>query len=273
VPVARSSAGDIEYLITGSGAPATVFVPGLAMSIPDTRPFGSGVAGTKAFLHLRGHGGSTAPDVDDLPAWTYDALADDVAAVADDVAARQALGVSLGAGALLALAVREPQRFTRLVFALPAALDASTEELVTQERAESNAQAHRLADALDARDAVAVGQLLLQLQPAEVRARPDVRLWARRHADVLLSSPVARALRRLPRELPLTDATSLASLASLSIPVLVLAQRDDPRHPLVVAQRLAAALPRAQLEACDGSWLWTSREALRATVSAFLNAG
>ncbi len=273
MPVARSSAGDIEYLITGTGAPATVFVPGLAMSIPDTRPFGSGVDGTKAFLHLRGHGGSAAPPADDSLAWTYDALADDVAAVADDVVARHALGVSLGAGALLALALRQPQRFTRLVLALPAALDASTEVLVTQERDESIEQSQQLADALDARDAVAVGHLLLQLQPEAVRARPDVRLWSRRHADVLLSTPVARALRRLPSELPLTEATSASALATLAIPVLVLAQRDDVRHPLVVAQRLVAALPQARLEICDGSWLWTSRDSLRATVSTFLNAG
>jgi pimeloyl-ACP methyl ester carboxylesterase len=268
VPVAHSSAGEIEYLLTGTGTPATVFVPGLAMSITDTRPFGSGVNGTKAFLHLRGHGHSDAPELDDVDAWTYDALADDVASVAGDVGATQALGVSLGAGALLALAVREPQRFSALVLALPAALDDATEPLIGAARAASVAEAAALADALDARDAVSVTATLLALQPESVRARPDVRLWARRHADALLSTRVSRALRRLPAQVPLRDASQLATL---NVPVLVLAQRDDPRHPLVVAERLVDALPNAMLEVCDGSWLWTQRALLRERVSTFLN--
>jgi pimeloyl-ACP methyl ester carboxylesterase len=270
VPVAHSSAGEVEYLLTGAGAPATVFVPGLAMAIPDTRPFASGVNGTKAFLHLRAHGRSDAPELDDLDAWTYDALADDVAAVADAVSATQGLGVSLGAGTLLALAAREPGRFTSLVLALPAALDDATDALVADEREASIADAVALADALDARDAVAVTAALLALQPESARSRPDVRLWARRHADALMASRVSRALRRLPGQTPLRDASELATL---NLPVLVLAQRDDPRHPLLVAERLVDALPNAMLEVCDGAWLWTQRALLRERVSAFLNDG
>lgn len=270
MPVTRSSAGDVEYLVTGVGEPVTVFVPGLAMSIPDTRPFASGVPGTKAFLHVRGHGHSSAPEPDDRAAWTYEALADDVAAVADAVGATQGLGVSLGAGALLSLAVREPERFRRLVLALPAALDFATDELVRTERRRATDEARRLADALDARDAVTVAALLVATQPESVRERPDVRLWSRRHADVLLASPVARALRTLPGQVPVAD---VAVLASLETPVLVLAQRDDGRHPLAVAENLVAVLPNARLEICDGSWLWTGRDALRAVVSSFLTAG
>jgi hypothetical protein len=48
--------GDVEVLVTGSGSPVTVFGHGLAGSIAETRPFGSGVRGTRAFLHFRGHG-------------------------------------------------------------------------------------------------------------------------------------------------------------------------------------------------------------------------
>jgi len=270
VPIVQSSAGDVEYLVTGAGRPVTVFVPGLAMSIVDTRPFASGVAGTKAFLHLRGHGRSSAPAPDDAQAWTYEALADDVAAVADEVDARQGVGVSLGAGAVLALAVREPERFTRLVLALPATLDPATEASEHVERARGLEDAALLADALDAHDAVAVAGLLVALQPESVRSRPDVKLWSRRHADALLATSVSRALRTLPGQTPIVDASVLASL---EVPVLVLAQRDDWRHPLVVAENLAAVLPRAQLEVCDGSWLWSARDALRAAVSSFLSAG
>ncbi|MGH3716985.1 MAG: alpha/beta fold hydrolase, partial [Micromonosporaceae bacterium] len=97
--VERPGGVRLEYLVTGSGDPVTVFAHGLAGGIPDTRPLGSGVPGTKVFLHMRGHGGSSPL----TPDWQYADLAGDVAAVADATGATQALGVSLGAGALCRL--------------------------------------------------------------------------------------------------------------------------------------------------------------------------
>ncbi|MGH3736490.1 MAG: alpha/beta fold hydrolase, partial [Micromonosporaceae bacterium] len=109
----------LEYLVIGSGEPVTLFLHGLAGGIPDTRPLGSGVPGTKVFTHLRGHGGSSPL----TPGWGYADLAGDVAALADAVGATQALGVSLGAGALCRLLAGRPDRFARVVFFLPAVLD------------------------------------------------------------------------------------------------------------------------------------------------------
>ena len=111
--------GLIEFTTTGSGLPATVFAHGLTGSIETTRPFVSGVKGSRTFLHFRGYGASTAQETP----WTYPALADELRAVADHVGATQALGVSMGAGALCALLAHTPLRFERLVFVLPAALD------------------------------------------------------------------------------------------------------------------------------------------------------
>jgi pimeloyl-ACP methyl ester carboxylesterase len=54
--------GLLEFTTTGSGVPATVFAHGLAGSIQTTRPFGSGVRGSRTFMHFRGHGGSAAPE-------------------------------------------------------------------------------------------------------------------------------------------------------------------------------------------------------------------
>ena len=96
--------GALEVLTTGSGLPSTVFAHGLAGSIETTRPFGSGVSGSRTFFHFRGHGASAAPESD----WTYAALAGELEAVAGHVRATQALGVSMGAGALCALLEREP---------------------------------------------------------------------------------------------------------------------------------------------------------------------
>ena len=47
--------------MTGPGEPVTVFAHGLAGSIDETRPFGSGVRGSRVFLHFRGHGATSAP--------------------------------------------------------------------------------------------------------------------------------------------------------------------------------------------------------------------
>lgn len=250
----------VERLVTGSGTPVTVFAHGLGMSIPDTRPFGSGVSGSRVFLHLRGHGHSPAPPADQPKAWTYGALADDVAAVADDEGATRAVGVSLGAGALIALAGREPGRFERLVLAMPAALD-------RPRPADQVAAAAALADAVDAGDQPEISRLLIALQPPAARGRMDLRIWARRHADWLARTPVARALRTFPALAPLADP---GELAAVTAPVLVLAQRDDPVHPLAVAEQLAAALPDATLEVSDVPWIWGARDRLRAVVGGFL---
>lgn len=111
--------GGLEFTITGSGLPATVFAHGIDGSIETTRPFGSGVKGSRTFLHFRGYGASAASE----RPLTYAALENDLRAVADHVEATQAFGVSMGAGALCSLLAHTPLRFERLVFALPAVLD------------------------------------------------------------------------------------------------------------------------------------------------------
>jgi pimeloyl-ACP methyl ester carboxylesterase len=60
-------------------------------------------------------------------------------------------------------------------------------------------------------------------------------------------------------------------LAGVSARVLVLAQRDDPVHPVESAEYLAIALPNAHLVVSDVPWVWGGRSALRETVSGFLN--
>jgi pimeloyl-ACP methyl ester carboxylesterase len=253
----------LETLVTGSGAPVTLFLHGMASSIRDTRPFGSGVAGSRLFVHLRGHGRSLAPAAEDAAAWTYDALVDDVVGVCDDEQVTQALGVSFGAAVLLAAVAREPDRFRRLVLALPATID--------QPRpAEAVAAGHRLADAVEAGDQAEVARLLVQLQPPAVRRRMDVRTWARRQADWLSGSAVSRPLRTLSGLAPLSDA---ADLETVDVPVLVLAQANDPVHPVEVAEELAALLPNARLEVSDVPWLWGARDRTREVVGSFLSPG
>lgn len=196
--------GLLEFTTTGSGSPATVFAHGVTGSIETTRPFGSGVRGSRTFLHFRGYGASAAAETP----WTYAALADELRAVADHVGATQALGVSMGAGALCALLARTPLRFERLVFVLPAALDQP-----------------RTDDALD-------------------------------HLAMSAAVPV----------------TDRAVLAAVTAPALVIAQEQDPEHPVWVAEQLAAALPDAHLEVLPpGGILLRHRDVMRDLIGGFLS--
>ena len=149
----------LEFITTGSGSPATVFAHGLTGTIETTRPFGSGVKGSRTFINFRGHGPPAAPET----SWTYAALADELSAVADRVGATQALGVSMGAGALCSLLAHTPLRFERLVFVMPAVLDRPRTDDALDRLAE-------MALCVDHRDVEGLEALLLQEQPVAVNA-------------------------------------------------------------------------------------------------------
>ena len=250
---------DLQQIVTGSGAPVTLAAHGLGASIAETRPLLGGVTGTRVFYAARGHGASPLP----REAFDYAALGRDLEQVADEHRATRALGVSMGAGALLSLLSRLPERFQRVVLFLPAAIDRPrTDEAVRRVTA--------LADALEAADPAAVEQLVLDELPADLRALPAVTGYARTRSSYLLESPgVTAALRALPAVTPVEDR---ALLAAVSAQVLLLAQEGDPLHPAQVARDLAAVLPRAQLVVFDQPGVvFRDRARLRSRISAFLN--
>lgn len=258
MPLLPTADGHLEYLVTGSGRPVTVFAHGLAGSIAETRPLGSAVAGSRVFMHFRGHGASSASE----SPWSYAALAAELRAVADHVGATRAVGVSLGAGALTTLLAQTPDRFERLVFFLPAVLDRPRRDAAL-------ARLHAMATQVDARDVDALAALLLAEQPNGVRDRADVLAYVRRQADALVGTPVSAALRHMPDEVPVSDRRVLAAVTA---PALVIAQQGDSAHPVWVAEQLAAALPAGDLHVfgADGA-LWSARAELRALVAGFLN--
>ncbi len=221
---------------TGSGEPVTVVAHGLGASVAETRPLVGGVPGTRVLYAARGHGASPLP----AGPITYDALADDLAAVADDHLATQALGVSMGAGSLLRLLARRPDRFTRVVLFLPAVLD----------HARSDPAVRRLsvlAAALTAGDRDAVLRCVLQELPPDLR--PAAAAYAAARTEFLLDSPgVAVVLRDLTGDVPVVDRTQLASVTA---EVLILAQEGDPLHPAQVGRDLANVLPSARLVVFD----------------------
>lgn len=101
-----------EVLTTGSGEPVTVFAPGRGQSIAQTRPFGSGVRGTRVFFQY----GDRSP-------------AAALRSVADDAGATRAFGASLGVAAIAGVLADDPDRFERLVLAIPAGLGVSYDVL------------------------------------------------------------------------------------------------------------------------------------------------
>ncbi len=242
--------------VVGEGAPVTVFAHGLGGDSSETRMLAARAPGTRVLLDFRGHGESAA-----LPGgWDYDLLADDLARVAGAYAATRAVGLSLGGGALLRLLTRDPHRFDRLAFVLPASLDAS--------RADAAAERMRgLGRAIDAGDADIVRDILLDEVPAELRTR--------RGAQALVARRAARLVQR-PAPVPLRDDRPLpdrAALATFTAPTLVVGQPDDPLHPLAIATELAGALPHARLRTvAAGGVFWTASREVQAALADHLGA-
>ncbi|MGH3472343.1 MAG: alpha/beta fold hydrolase, partial [Nocardioidaceae bacterium] len=88
MPFVEGPDGPLEVLVRGGGEPTTVFAHGLAGAIDETRPFASGVSGTKVFFHFRGHGASRGSE----SPWTYAALEGELLAVTKCLGATRGLG-------------------------------------------------------------------------------------------------------------------------------------------------------------------------------------
>jgi 3-oxoadipate enol-lactonase len=234
--------GGVAFHVLGDGGPVTLFAHGVGGSAAETRPLATRVAGTRVLMEFRGHGASD--DLED--GWDYDTLADDLLQVADAVGATRAVGLSLGAGALLRALSRDPLRFDRLALVLPAAVDSARRDGATERLA-------RLGAAIDRGDAVTAAGILLEEVPAAIRSRRGVELLVLRRAQQLVSRPAPR-----PRgeDRPLPDRSLLGRL---DVPVLVLAQDKDALHPLALAVEVARALPRATLLTLpEGGVFWTA---------------
>jgi pimeloyl-ACP methyl ester carboxylesterase len=247
----------LEYLVSGSDRPTTVFAHGLGGGIPDTRPLGGGVVGRKVFFQFRGHGRSEAPSV----ALTYLDLAADLRAVADRFEASRAVGASLGAGALCRLLAQTADRFDRVVFFLPAVLD--------EPRAPGAAARNRsLVEAVAAEDGPATAALLAADIPPSMRERPAAWRYVRERLDALLRDGLT-GVTDLLTQTALPDRTALKAVTA---DALVIGCRGDAAHPPEVAEQLAGVLPNATLHIyAQPSVLWTNRADLRARITDFLN--
>lgn len=234
--------GGVACTVLGEGGPVTVFAHGLGGTSAETRPLAARLPGTRVLLDFRGHGDSVA-----LPGgWDYDLLAADLLSVADAFGATRAVGLSVGAGALLRVLWRDPARFERLAMVMPAALDRARDDGATL-------AIRRLGRAIDERDVDAVTELLLAELPDDIRDRRGVRLLLTRRAAQLASRPAPRP-RHPDRPVP-----DRSVLGAVTAPSLVVAQQQDPLHSVELAVHLATALPHAwMLELPAGGVFWTA---------------
>jgi pimeloyl-ACP methyl ester carboxylesterase len=248
----------LEVYSTGTGPPITAFAHGLGSGIAQTRPLGSGVAGRKVFMQFRGHGHSESPP----GLWTYADLAHDLRAVADSCGATQALGVSLGAGALCRILAETPDRFARVVLFLPAVID-------RPRGAGARQRFRRLLAAVEAKDPAAIAHVVALDIPPSQRGSTAAAAFIRSRVELLMREGLAHSLVTLPDQVAVSGR---AELASVQAKVLIIGAEGDIAHPASVAVELGTLFPHARVHIYDQpAVLWTHRADLRDRISAFLN--
>ena len=256
--VSTSSGVVLEQLVTGVGDPVTVFAHGLGGDIAGTRPLGSAVTGRRVFFHFRGHGRSGAPP----GPWSFADLASDLRLIADLGEASQALGVSMGAGALGRLISETPDRFSKVVFYLPAPLDGARS-------AAAVSRVERLLAAVESGEAAMIAEAVEAELPPSVRNTATGWGYLRQRVEQLQREPLSPSLATLWREPAVPDEASLKVFRGRA---LVLGCAGDELHPVAWAERLAGLLPGAELHVYDHpAMLWNNRRELRDRISAFLN--
>lgn len=233
----------------------------------------------------RGHGESGAAP--ERSAYEYADLADDLAAVLDELGLERAAlaGSSMGAATALRFALAHPDRVRALALITPPRVDgrgdlrtgrgAANRPPVVGDHGASPTGGYdpddldhwdRLADALAAGDLDAfVDESGANALPERWRepARIATRQRLERHRDL---AAVADAVRVVSRSRAIEDTDALGRL---DVPALVVGSRDepDPGHPLATAEALAGALPRAELiveEPGDSPLAWQGARLSRA---------
>jgi pimeloyl-ACP methyl ester carboxylesterase len=261
VPEITTEDATLHVEVDGSGDPVTVFAHGLTNSCHELAAFTPLLDGTKVRFDFRGHGRSSIPDAG---SYRFVDFARDLDAVASGYGATRAVGTSLGAGAITNLIARDPGRFERLVFLLPAALD---RPLTDHEDFDRTA---RLLETLPTDDAIEA--ILSSSGRAEMYEQAP---WLREF-DLLLwqdMNPVgvARAIREVVRDVAISDRELLREVHA---PTLIICREGDAIHPAELGRVMAQLMPSAELIALSGEEeLMASIPMLVGRVKAFLEDG
>jgi 3-oxoadipate enol-lactonase len=219
--------------VDGQGEPTTILAHGLTNNRNELAALTPLVPGTKVRFDFRGHGRSSAPET----GYRFEDFARDVEAVATAYGARCAVGTSLGAGAIANLVCREPDRFERMVWLLPAGLDRPFPFKDRFRRLAASLDGKTPEEALETilSDPERVAQYVQMPWKREV----DKVMWDHEHPE-----GVARALREVIEGWPVPDRELLRSVRT---PTLLICAEGDDIHPAELGRILAGLLPNSQL--------------------------
>jgi 3-oxoadipate enol-lactonase len=232
VPEVRTDDAVLHVEVDGAGEPVTVLAHGLTNSCMELAAFTPLVAGTKVRFCFRGHGHSSAPET----GYGFADFARDLDAVAGAYGARNAVGTSLGAGAICHLLGEDPARFDRIVLLLPAALD----QVIGGEgflRTASILESMPLDRAIDT--LLSDPGRLEKYREAPWLREMDLLLW-----QDINQVGVARALRGIVGDVAIRDRELLRKVDA---PVLIIGREGDRIHPAEVSRILAELLPNVEL--------------------------
>jgi pimeloyl-ACP methyl ester carboxylesterase len=220
--------------VEGEGEPVTVFAHGLTNSCMELAAFTPMAPGTKVRFCFRGHAHSGTPEPGH---YRFADFADDLDSVATTYGATNAVGTSLGQGAITHLLARDPERFDRIVFVMPAALDLGLAD---------HARFDHVADLLETLPTDEAIQRIVadSKRVAEYDEKPwlrelDMFLW-----QDLNAVGVARAIREITRDVAITDRDLLRKVTA---PTLILCQEGDEIHPVELGYVLAELMPNTDL--------------------------
>jgi pimeloyl-ACP methyl ester carboxylesterase len=188
-------------------------------------------------LDCRAHGRTQPVGPED--ALTISRLADDVVDVMDRLGLSQAVvgGISMGAAIALNIALRYPARLRGLVLSRPAWLDRPDPENLSVLKLV--ATLIRMHGAQEGRE-----HFLKTTEYASIMDQsPDVAQSLLGQFEHPRAVETVAKLERIPMDAPCRDRSGWASIA---VPTLVLANRQDPVHPFEYGETLAAAIPGAE---------------------------
>ena len=219
--------------VDGGGEPVTVLAHGLTNSCRELAQLTPLFPGTKVRFCFRGHGHSSSPE----RGYRFADFARDVEAVADAYSARYAVGTSLGAGALVHLVVRAPERFEKLIFLLPAGLD---------QPFQYKARMLRTAELIEGRPKDEAIEAILSdpSRLANYLEYPWLRDFDSQMLKELNPVGVPRAIREIIEDWPLEDREDARRVTA---PTLLICREGDEIHPAEIGRILVGIMPNAEL--------------------------
>jgi pimeloyl-ACP methyl ester carboxylesterase len=231
MPEVRNGDVSLHVEVDGDGEPVTVFAHGLTNSCRELAPFTPSLSGTAVRFCFRGHGHSSAPPT----GYRFADLASDLDAVTRAYGARNAVGTSLGAGAIMSLLEHDPDRFERIVMLLPASLDVPFRN---PERFDGIAE---LLESYPKEEAIA---RILESNGERYERAPwlrefDLALW-----EDMNTAGVARAIREVTRDISMSDRELLRKVEA---PVLLICRAGDTIHPAELGVILHDLFPDSEL--------------------------